>query len=147
MANSKPKHSQIQDKIIVAMAERESKKMKKDTAVMETEQKLLELQSFLSEAMSSLHNIEGASYKTLVDPLVAIEVSVLRKRIQSLEELLVNSKNGDIPVKGMNYAILEDKMDNMTKQHDSIIQGISISHFLILIVLIRLFIFIDRILA
>ncbi len=111
------------------MAERESKKMKKDTAVMETEQKLLELQSFLSEAMSSLHNIEGASYKTLVDPLVAIEVSVLRKRIQSLEELLVNSKNGDIPVKGMNYAILEDKMDNMTKQHDSIIQGISISHF------------------
>lgn len=129
------------------MAERESKKMKKDTAVMETEQKLLELQSFLSEAMSSLHNIEGASYKTLVDPLVAIEVSVLRKRIQSLEELLVNSKNGDIPVKGMNYAILEDKMDNMTKQHDSIIQGISISHFLILIVLIRLFIFTDRILA
>jgi hypothetical protein len=105
------------------MAERESKKMKKDTAIMETEQKLLELQSFLSEAMSSLHNIEGASYKTLVDPLVAIEVSVLRKRIQSLEELLVNSKNGDIPVKGMNYAILEDKMDNMTKQHDSIIQG------------------------
>jgi hypothetical protein len=129
------------------MAERESKKMKKDTAVMETEQKLLELQSFLSEAMSSLHNIEGASYKTLVDPLVAIEVSVLRKRIQSLEELLVNSKNGDIPVKGMNYAILEDKMDNMTKQHDSIIQGISISHFLILIVLIRSFIFVDRILA
>jgi len=105
------------------MAERESKKMKKDTAIMETEQKLLELQSFLSEAMSSLHNIEGASYKTLVDPLVAIEVSVLRKRIQSLEELLVNSKNGDIPVKGMNYAILEDKMDNMTKQHDSVIQG------------------------
>lgn len=129
------------------MAERESKKMKKDTAVMETEQKLLELQSFLSEAMSSLHNIEGASYKTLVDPLVAIEVSVLRKRIQSLEELLVNSKNGDIPVKGMNYAILEDKMDNMTKQHDSIIQGISIFHFLILIILIRSFIFVDRILA
>jgi len=129
------------------MAERESKKMKKDTAVMETEQKLLELQSFLSEAMSSLHNIEGASYKTLVDPLVAIEVSVLRKRIQSLEELLVNSKNGDIPVKGMNYAILEDKMDYMTKQHDSIIQGISIFHFLILIILIRSFIFVDRILA
>ena len=129
------------------MAERESKKMKKDTAIMETEQKLLELQSFLSEAMSSLHNIEGASYKTLVDPLVAIEVSVLRKRIQSLEELLVNSKNGDIPVKGMNYAILEDKMDNMTKQHDSIIQGISIFHFLILIILIRSFIFVDRILA
>ena len=129
------------------MAERESKKMKKDTAVMETEQKLLELQSFLSEAMSSLHNIEGASYKTLVDPLVAIEVSVLRKRIQSLEELLVNSKNGDIPVKGMNYAILEDKMDSMTKQHDSIIQGISIFHFLILIILIRSFIFVDRILA
>lgn len=105
------------------MAERESKKAKKDVAAMETEQKLLELQSFLSEAMNSLQSIEGVSYKTLVDPLVAIEVSVLRKRIQSLEEILVSSKNGDIPVKGMNYAILEEKMDNMTKQHDSIIQG------------------------
>jgi len=103
------------------MADRESKKMKKDA--IETEQKLLELQSFLSEAMNSLQSIEGVSYKTLVDPLVAIEVSVLRKRIQSLEEILSNSKNGEIPVKGMNYAILEEKMDGMTKQHDSVVQG------------------------